>query len=200
MERFYGLLPLLLWAPDGAGGGGTPPGEIPLDDWIRRLNEAEREDWKAIVEELAGTLGIKTNAVFKKLKAAGWDPKNNDKNFNNDTAPPAAGERPGPDGTGVPVDTRPGSSEGAEGPAVGGNPPRPGDPSPGNTPVTPETSLVTLRHKSPYPHYRRAGLLLTGRWKSYAVTAEQRAALENDAWVEIQKPKEPAGFQGPDKT
>jgi hypothetical protein len=154
MKRLYGFLPLpLLWAPDGAGGGGAPPEEIPLDDWIRRLNEAKKEDRKAIAEELAGVLGIKTGAAFKKLIAAGWDPNNNGEPLNNSGTPP----------------------------------------------VKRETVPVTLRHKSPYPHYRRAGLLLTGRWKSYAVTAEQRAALENDAWVEIQKPGETAGFQGPAK-
>jgi hypothetical protein len=47
---------------------------------------------------------------------------------------------------------------------------------------------VILRHKSPYPRYRRAGLLLTARWEPYTVTAEQRAALQADAWVEFQKP------------
>jgi hypothetical protein len=146
MKRLYNfLLPLLLWAPDGAGGGGAPPGEPPLGDWIKRLNEAEKKDQRAIVEELAGTLGIKTGAAYKKLKDAGWDPKNNSKTI------------------------------------VGG--------------VT-----VTLRHKSPYPLYRRAGLLLTSQWKAYGVTAEQLAALQNDAWVEIQNPKETAGFQGPDNT
>ncbi|MDR1239267.1 MAG: hypothetical protein LBK27_04060 [Treponema sp.] len=138
MKRLYNHLPpLLLWAPDGAGGGGVPPGEIPLDEWITRLNEAERKDQAAIVAELAGKLGIKTGAAYKKLKEAGWNPQKND------------------------------------------TPPK-------NTPATQEIFPVTLRHKSPYPLYRRAGLLLTKQWKPYGVTAEQRAALQADTWVEFQ--------------
>jgi hypothetical protein len=182
MKRLYNfLLPLLLWAPDGAGGGGVPPAEIPLEDWIKRLNEAEKKDWQAIVEDLAKNLGIKTNAAFKKLKEAGWDPKNNSETLNNGVAPPAAGERPGADGTQALVDTQPGSSAIAGGPAAGGNPP-------GNTPAKQETSPVILRHNSPYPYYRRAGLLLTSQWKSYEVTAEQLVALKSDIWVVFQKP------------
>ncbi|MDR3173175.1 MAG: hypothetical protein LBU19_02895 [Treponema sp.] len=69
-----------------------------------------------------------------------------------------------------------------------GDPPSPPDPPPE------KTFSVTLRHTSPYPHYRRAGLLLTGQFKPYTVTEEQRAALKQDAWVEFQTPK------GPDKT
>jgi hypothetical protein len=33
--------------------------------------------------------------------------------------------------------------------------------------------------------------LLTGQFKPYTVTAEQRAALEQDSWVEFQKPTRP---------
>ncbi|MDR2663643.1 MAG: hypothetical protein LBC31_11665 [Treponema sp.] len=95
--------------------------------------------------------------------------------------PPAAGKRPAPDGVRAPAETQPGPSAAAEGPAAGA--------------VT-----VVLRHTTPYPRYRRAGLLLTGQWQSYRVTAEQRAALESDQWVEFQKAKEPTGFQEPDKT
>jgi hypothetical protein len=169
MKRLYTfLLPLLLRAPDGAGGGGAPVEEIPLEEWIKRLNEAEKKNRNAIVGELAKALGIKTGEAYKKLNEAGWDPKTgNDKNFNNDT-PPAAGERPGHGTSALPDGTQPGPSAKAGGPAVGG--------------VT-----VTLRHRTPYPHYRRAGLLLTGQFKSYTVTAEQRAALQADTWVEFQR-------------
>jgi hypothetical protein len=154
MKRVYNfLLPLLLWAPDGAGGGGGPPGEIPLEEWIKRLNGAEKKNQNAIVGELAKALGIKTGEAYKKLKDAGWDPEN---------APPP----PPPANTG--------------GGMAGG--------------VT-----VTLRHKTPYSRYRRAGLLLDSQFKPYTVTAAQLAVLKTDAWVEFQKPKDTAGFQGPDK-
>ena len=63
MKRLYGfLLSLLLLSPYGAGGGGASPGTIPLDDWIKRLNGAEKKDWKAIAEELAKTLGLYVSA------------------------------------------------------------------------------------------------------------------------------------------
>ena len=46
---------------------------------------------------------------------------------------------------------------------------------------------VTLRHKTEYPRYRRAGLVLTGEEKTYEVTEEQLAALKKDKWVVIGK-------------
>jgi hypothetical protein len=73
-----------------------------------------------------------------------------------------------------------------EAPAAGNNPTLP------PAPPTEKTSAVTLRHKTNYPHYRRSGLVLTGQWKPYTVTEAQRAALENDPWVEFQKPEGPA--------
>jgi hypothetical protein len=181
MKRLYNfLLPLLLWAPDGAGGGGASPEEIPLEDWIKRLNETEKKGRNAVVGELAKALGIKTGEAYKKLKEAGWDPKaGNDKNFINDT-PPAAGERPGPDTVQLPDDTPPPPSANTGGGAAGGNPPPPV-----------KTFSVALRHKTPYPGYRRAGIVLTGQWKPYAVTAAQLAALKTDNWVEIQETGEP---------
>ncbi|MDR1373796.1 MAG: hypothetical protein LBJ24_02370 [Treponema sp.] len=140
---------LFFLAPDGAGGGGDPPGDTPLGDWIKRLNETEKKGRGAVVEELAKALGVKPGEAVKKLKEAGWDPKT--------------------------ADGRPDSS-------AGGNPP----PKP-----KAETFSVTLRHKTPYPRYRRAGIVLTNQFIPYAVTEEQRAALERDTWVEFQKNTEP---------
>jgi hypothetical protein len=153
------LMAMFFMAPDGVGGGGAPPGEIPLEDWITRLNAAGKKDRKTIVEELAGALGVKIGEAYKKLKEAGWNPKT--------------------------ADTQPGHSAGAEGSAAGGNRP----------PVPPvKTFSVFLRHRTSYPYYRRAGLLLTNQFKPYTVTAEQLEVLKKDAWVEFQKPA------GPDKT
>jgi hypothetical protein len=44
-----------------------------------------------------------------------------------------------------------------------------------------------LRHKTEYPRYRRAGLVLTQKAEYHEVTEEQLAALKNDAWVVIEK-------------
>ncbi|MDR1286767.1 MAG: hypothetical protein LBK08_04075 [Treponema sp.] len=138
MKRLYNfLLPLLFCAPDGAGGGSASPGEIPLEGWIKRLNEAEKKNRNTVVGELAKALGIKTGEAYKKLKEAGRDPKN---------APP---------------------------------------------PPPVKTFSVTLRHKTPYPGYRRAGIVLTNQFKPYTVTAAQLAALKTDTWVEVQETGEP---------
>ena len=50
-----------------------------------------------------------------------------------------------------------------------------------------EKRTVNLRHKTGYPRYRRAGLILTNQFSPYEVTAEQLEALEIDPWVEIGK-------------
>jgi hypothetical protein len=130
-----------------------------LEDWIKRLNEAEKKDRKAIVEELAKALGLKTGEAYKKLNDAGWNPKGDG---GRDQTPSAA-------------NTPPASSD----PAVG-TPPAPPDP-----PGPPaKTFPVKLRHKTPHPHYRRAGLVLTNRFETYTVTKEQLIALRDDPWVE----------------
>jgi len=44
---------------------------------------------------------------------------------------------------------------------------------------------VVLRHKTEYPRYRRAGLVLTQKAETYEVTEEQLAMLKKDPWVVI---------------
>jgi hypothetical protein len=44
---------------------------------------------------------------------------------------------------------------------------------------------VSLRHKTPYRVYRRAGLVLTQTPKEYQVTQAQLAILGTDTWVEV---------------
>ena len=44
---------------------------------------------------------------------------------------------------------------------------------------------VVLRHKTEYPKYRRAGLVLTQKAETYEVTDEQLAMLKKDPWVEV---------------
>ena len=48
---------------------------------------------------------------------------------------------------------------------------------------------VVLRHKTEYPRYRRAGLVLTQKAETYEVTEEQLAALKSDSWVVIGEDK-----------
>jgi hypothetical protein len=45
---------------------------------------------------------------------------------------------------------------------------------------------VTLRHKTEYPRYRRAGLVLSQKAQSYELTEAQLAALKKDKWVVIE--------------
>jgi hypothetical protein len=45
--------------------------------------------------------------------------------------------------------------------------------------------VVTLRHKTEYPTYRRAGLVLTKQPKAYRVTPEQLEVLAADQWVQV---------------
>ncbi|MCL2601357.1 MAG: HI1506-related protein [Treponema sp.] len=49
------------------------------------------------------------------------------------------------------------------------------------------TEAVTLRHKTPHKHYRRAGVVLTKEAQSYQLTPEQIATLKDDPWVEFSK-------------
>jgi hypothetical protein len=44
---------------------------------------------------------------------------------------------------------------------------------------------VSLRHKTQFPTYGRAGIRVTRQAKDYRVTAEQLAALKADANVEV---------------
>ena len=52
-------------------------------------------------------------------------------------------------------------------------------------PPNAETQTVNLRHKTDYPSYRRAGLLLTKQFKPYEVTTDQLETFKTDPWVDI---------------
>jgi hypothetical protein len=54
-------------------------------------------------------------------------------------------------------------------------------------PTTGEKIRVTLRHKTEYPRYRRAGFVLAQVPASYEVTESQLARLKKDPWVVIEK-------------
>lgn len=48
-----------------------------------------------------------------------------------------------------------------------------------------EKISVTLRHKTEYPRYRRAGLILKQTPGEFSVTTEQLEILKKDKWVEV---------------
>ena len=52
-------------------------------------------------------------------------------------------------------------------------------------PNDPEVVLATVRHKTQYPLYHRAGLVLSKQPKEYRVTRDQLDILSNDLWVEV---------------
>ena len=56
-----------------------------------------------------------------------------------------------------------------------------------------KTEPVQIRHKTEYPKYRCAGLLLTQKPETYTVTAAQLEKLRRDPWVEIIRPEGAAG-------
>lgn len=57
---------------------------------------------------------------------------------------------------------------------------------------TSNTRTIMIRHDTPYPAYRRAGLVLERDSKPFDVTEAQLEILKNDKWVvihEISRPK-----------
>ena len=68
-----------------------------------------------------------------------------------------------------------------------GNTPPKNDKPDGNAKPNVAKQAVTIRHKTPHPRYRRAGLVLTDQFKPYEVTADQLEALKKDSWVEIKE-------------
>jgi hypothetical protein len=48
---------------------------------------------------------------------------------------------------------------------------------------------IVLHHKTPYPRYRCAGLVLTQKPETYQATALQIERLRRDPWVEMTKAK-----------
>ena len=55
----------------------------------------------------------------------------------------------------------------------------------------PETVPVQIRHKTPYPKYRCAGLLLTQKPETCQVTKAQLERLRRDPWVVIEQENAP---------
>jgi hypothetical protein len=95
-----------------------------------------------------------------------------------------------------PAGAQPPAAENGGGvPPVGGNAPPPpeaegqggsGTPPPsGPQQEAPGTKAAVIRHKTQYPKYRCAGLVLTQRPETYHVTDAQLEKLNRDPWVVI---------------
>jgi hypothetical protein len=138
-----------------------------LTPWIEKLNaEPDGKKRNAIVAEICKENGIKIGEAYKALKDAGYDPK---------AAPPAAPTPPvSKDGNGT--DTPPPNIDDDD----------KDTPPPKLETETEKKITVTLRHKTEYPRYRRAGLVLSQKAQSYDVTEAQLAALKKDKWVVIE--------------
>jgi hypothetical protein len=80
----------------------------------------------------------------------------------------------------------PKAEKGSAAPDVsGGTPPAPEESQ--SEPPLKGTIQVSLRHKTEYPQYRRAGLVLKQTSAEFYVTAEQLAVLKKDKWVEVKE-------------
>jgi len=135
--------------------------------WIEKLKAADKKDRKALVVEMCRENGIGIGDAWKLLKEAGFDAKAA-------PVPPADGAGSATDED-KDADKKDGDKEDSgagDGPKADG-----------------EKVSVVLRHKTEFPKYRRAGLVLTRTPATYEVTAEQLAALKKDAWVEFAEEK-----------
>jgi len=84
----------------------------------------------------------------------------------------------------------PTAPKGTAAPTLTGDDPQP-DPQPDLKDKKQEKKQpVILRHKTGYPRYRRAGLVLTQRPETYEVTKAQLAELKKDKWVVVGEGKE----------
>ncbi|MDR1575716.1 MAG: hypothetical protein LBS37_06900 [Treponema sp.] len=146
-----------------------------LAPWIEKLIQAEKKDRNGIVTEMCREHGLNIGDAWSLLKEAGFDPKAAPGALNpqgSGDTPPAA-DNTLPD-TGIP----PLPQEGGNTQIKEGS----GDTSPA---VEGNKVSVTLRHKTGYPKYRRAGLILSQKPETHEVTETQLAILKKDTWVEV---------------
>jgi membrane protein involved in colicin uptake len=140
-----------------------------LIPWISRLNaEPDGKKRNDIVAELCKEKGIKTGDAWKLLKEAGFDPK-------------AIQENPGRTGTNAEAEAKARAAEEAA-KAEAEAKARAAEEA-----VKTETRPAVLRHKTQYPKYRCAGLVLTQKAETYQITAGQSVKLNGDPWVVIEK-------------
>jgi hypothetical protein len=61
--------------------------------------------------------------------------------------------------------------------------------TPSPQPEVPGTKAAVIRHRTQYPKYRCAALVLTKRLETYQVTEAQLEKLRRDPWVVIEQDK-----------
>jgi hypothetical protein len=131
---------------------------------IAALYLLETKERAAYVKTAAKENGVDEGELFKELKEAGYNPK-----AEKGSAAPAPENTPPPEMS-KPDDKKP-------------------PPAPPPDDKKPDSGLiaVTLRHKTEYPLYRRAGLVLKQTPGEFRVTAERLAVLKKDKWITIIK-------------
>jgi hypothetical protein len=145
-----------------------------LSPWIEKLNaEPDGKKRAEIVAGLCKEKSLKTGDAWKLLKEAGFDPK----------AVPGSPEKPaGVDGGANPPDGGPDKAK-AESEAQA----KAAEEEAANA----KTEPALLRHKTQYPKYRCAGLVLTQKAETYQVTESQLEKLRTDPWVVVEKEAAP---------
>jgi hypothetical protein len=134
-----------------------------ITPWIEKLNaEPDRKKHNRIVEEMAKENSLKVRDAWKLLKEAGYGSPAPNNSQDKPETDPANNQQNKPE-------TDPPNNQQAE-------------------PKAEEKKLpVVLRHKTEYPRYRCAGLVLTQKPETYQVTGMQLVILRVDPWVEVIK-------------
>jgi pyruvate/2-oxoglutarate dehydrogenase complex dihydrolipoamide acyltransferase (E2) component len=139
-----------------------------LIPWINRLNaEPDGKKRNDIVAELCKEKGIKIGDAWKLLKEAGFDPK-------------AIQGNTGRTGTNAEAEAKARAAEEAAKAEAEAK-------ARAEAAAKAETRPAVLRHKTQYPKYRCAGLVLAQKAETYQITAEQSVKLKGDPWVVIEK-------------
>jgi hypothetical protein len=158
-----------------------------LIPWIDRLKaEPDGKKRNTIVAELCKEKGLKIGDAWKLLKEAGFDPKAI-------AGTPGGGETNTADtniqaGTQADDDTAK-IRTGVETEAAAKAESEANAKTEAEAAAKAETKPVMLRHKTQYPKYRCAGLILTKKQQCYQITPVQLVKLKGDPWVEIEEGK-----------
>jgi hypothetical protein len=137
-----------------------------LTPWIEKLNaESDGKKRNGIVAEMCKEHGLKIGDAWKLLKEAGYGSPAPNNSQDKPETDPQNNQQAEPE-------TDPANNQQAE-------------------PKAEEKKLpAVLRHKTEYPRYRCAGLVLTQKPETYQVTESQLEKLKRDPWVEIVDNKE----------
>jgi len=152
--------------------------------YVSQLNATGKEERRAITAEFREEFRLKAANALKVLKEAGYDPE---------AETPVAEARENtalPEGCPAARDIQAGAGNGGAEPGAGESgtaPPPPDNTGDGVTPPPPAAAAVRVKlcHKTDYPKYRRAPLVIDRCGAEFEVTAEQPAVLKKDRRVVI---------------